>query len=79
MSDILSQLEDTDLETLENLEKSRTYLETLEKTGEKRKRKKVISLSDYYSGRADSNGRPRRPERRTLNQAELRPDHFFWL
>ena len=35
MGDILSQLEDTDLETLENLGKSRTYLETLKKTGEK--------------------------------------------
>ncbi len=76
MGDILSQLEDTDLETLENLEKSRTYLETLYQSGKKRKHKKVINLYDYWSGRADSNGRPRRPERRTLNQAELRPEHL---
>ena len=73
MGDILSQLEETDLDTLEKLAKSRTYLETFEKTGKKRKHKKVISLCDYWSGRADSNGRPRRPERRALNQAELRP------
>ncbi len=73
MGDILSQLEGTDLETLENLGKSRTYIETLEKTGKKKEHKKVISLSENWSGRADSNGRPRRPERRALNQAELRP------
>ena len=73
MGDILSQLEDTDIEMLENMEKSRTDLETFEKTGKKKKHKKVISLSGYWSGRADSNGRPRRPERRALNQAELRP------
>ncbi len=76
MGDILSQLEDTDLETLEKLEKSRTYLETLEKTGKKRKHKKVINLCSYWSGRPDSNQRPRRPERRALNQAELRPAEF---
>ncbi len=60
MGDILSQLEGTDLETLE-------------KTGKRRKHKKVISICENLSGRADSNGRPRRPERRALNQAELRP------
>ena len=73
MGDILSQLEDTDIEMLENMEKSRTDLETFEKTGKKKKHKKVVSLYDNWSGRADSNGRPRRPERRALNQAELRP------
>ncbi len=44
--DILSQLEDTDLETLENLEKSRTDLETSKKTGKKKRHKKVISLCE---------------------------------
>jgi len=62
MGDILSQLEDTDLETVEKLEKSRTDLETLGKTGKKRKHKKVINLCSYWSGRPDSNQRPRRPE-----------------
>ena len=69
-------MEDTDLETLEKLEKSRTDLETLEKTGKKRKHKKVINLCGYWSGRPDSNQRPRRPERRALNQAELRPAEY---
>ncbi len=66
MGNILSQLEDTDVETLENLEKSRTDLETLEKTSKKESPKKVINLYEYWSGRLDSNQRPRRPERRAL-------------
>jgi len=77
MGDILSQLEDTDLETLEKLEKSKTYLETLEKTGKKRKQKKVISLCGYWSGRADSNGRPRHPEGKKVTFCKSRNNKYL--
>ncbi len=77
MGDILSQLEDTDLVTLEKLEKSRTDLETLEKTGKKRKHKKVINLCGYWSGRPDSNQRPRRPEGEKVAFHKLNNDKYL--
>ena len=40
MGDILSQLEDTDIEMLENMGKSRTDLETFEETGKKKEAQK---------------------------------------